>query len=67
MLLQGRGDGRLARGREAGEPDGKPALATELVALLASERRVPGDVACCGMLARFVVTKLRILGCWRGE
>lgn len=45
VLLEGCGDGGLARGREAGEPDGQALLAAELVALFARERRVPGDVA----------------------
>lgn len=45
VLLQGRGDGRLARSREAREPDGEAALAAELVALMAREGGVPGDVA----------------------
>lgn len=45
VLLEGRGHGGLARGRETGQPDGKTALATGLVALTARKRRVPGDVA----------------------
>lgn len=45
VLFQGRGDGGLARGREAREPDGEAALSAELVALVAREGRVPGDVA----------------------
>jgi hypothetical protein len=45
MLLESSGNGGLARGRETGQPDGKTALAAGLVALLARQGRVPGDVA----------------------
>ncbi len=45
MLLEGGGDGRLARGGQTGEPDGEATLLAELVALGALEGRVPGDVA----------------------
>ena len=45
VLLERSGDGRLARGRQASEPDGEAALLAECVALAAGERRVPGDVA----------------------
>lgn len=45
VLLEGRGHGRLARGREARQPDGQAALLAERVALLAREGGVPGDVA----------------------
>lgn len=45
MLLEGSGDGGLARGGQAGQPDGQAALLAELIALAAGERRVPGDVA----------------------
>lgn len=45
VLFKGGGDGGLARGGEAGEPDGHALLAAELIALLARERRVPCDVA----------------------
>lgn len=45
VLLESSGDGRLARSRETGQPDGETSLAAELVALTAGERRVPGDVA----------------------
>lgn len=45
VLLEGCGDGGLARGRETGQPQGEAALAVELVALGAREGRVPGDVA----------------------
>ena len=45
MLLQRRRHRRLARGGQAREPDGEPALAAQRVALVARERRVPGDVA----------------------
>lgn len=45
MLLEGRRDGRLARGGQASKPDGEPTLAAQLVALVPRERRVPGDVA----------------------
>ena len=44
MLLQGRGDRGLARGREAREPDCEPALSAQLVALVAGERGVPSDI-----------------------
>ena len=44
MLLQGRGDRGLARGRETSEPDCEPALSAQLVALVAGERGVPGDI-----------------------
>jgi hypothetical protein len=45
VLLQGRSDGGLARGREPREPDGEATLAAELVALVAREGGMPGDVA----------------------
>lgn len=45
MLLEGRGHGRLARGREAGKPQREALLLAQLVALAAREGRVPGDVA----------------------
>lgn len=45
VLLEGGSDGGLARGREAGEPEGQAALTAELIALLAQQRGVPGDVA----------------------
>lgn len=45
VLLESCRDGGLARGREAGEPDGETTLAAELVALLARQGRVPGDVS----------------------
>ena len=45
VLLEGRGDGRLARRGEARQPEGDAALAAELGALGAGEGRVPGDVA----------------------
>lgn len=45
VLLESGCDGGFPRGREAGEPDGEAALAAELVALMARERGVPGDVA----------------------
>ncbi len=38
-------DGRLARGREPGEPDGEASLSPQLVPLVPRERRVPGDVS----------------------
>ena len=44
MLLQGDSDGRLPRGGQARKPDCGTALLAELVALMARERRVPGDV-----------------------
>lgn len=45
VLFEGCGDGGLARGREARQPDGEATLAARLVALAAREGRVPGDVA----------------------
>lgn len=45
VLLEGGGDGRLARGAQAGEPDGHAALLAELIALAPREGRVPCDVA----------------------
>jgi hypothetical protein len=45
VLLERRRDGRLARRREPCEPDGQPALLAQGVALVARERRMPGDVA----------------------
>ena len=45
VLLKRSGDGRLARGGQASEPNGEAALLAECVALAAGERRVPGDVA----------------------
>ena len=51
MLLEGGGDGGLARGGQAGEPDGETLLLAGLVALLAREGGVPGDVAASGLSA----------------
>ena len=45
VLLERGCDGRLARRRQAGEPDGEARLLAECVALSAREGRVPGDVA----------------------
>lgn len=45
VLLERGRDGGLARGRQAGQPDGEAALAAELIALAARQGRVPGDVA----------------------
>jgi hypothetical protein len=45
VLLQGGGNGGLARGGEAGEPEGEALLLAELVALPVGEGGVPGDVA----------------------
>lgn len=45
MLLESSGNGGLARGRKTGQPDGETALAAGLIALLARQGRVPGDVA----------------------
>ena len=45
VLLESGSNGGLAGRGETGEPDGKAALAAELVALAAGEGRVPGDVA----------------------
>lgn len=45
VLLEGSRNGGLARGRETGEPDGEALLLAELVALLAREAGMPGDVA----------------------
>ena len=47
VLLESSGNGRLARGRETGEPDGGPLLLAELATLLAGKTGVPGDVAVC--------------------
>lgn len=48
VLLQRSRNGRLSGRRQAGEPDGGALLLAELVALLAGETRVPGDVAVGG-------------------
>ena len=62
MLLEGCCDGGLARGGEAGEPDGEAALLAQVVALAAREGRVPGDVAA----GRHVVLVVCTWGCvWR--
>ena len=45
VLLKSGGDGGLARGGETGQPDGETALTAGLIALLARQRRVPGNVA----------------------
>lgn len=45
VLLEGGGDGGLAGGGEAGEPEGEALLLAVLATLLASEAGVPGDVA----------------------
>lgn len=45
VLLESSGNGRLARGRETGEPDGSTLLLAELATLLAGKTSVPGDVA----------------------
>lgn len=45
VLLQGGGDGGLARGGEARQPDCEAALGAQLVALAAGEGGMPGDVA----------------------
>lgn len=45
VLLERRGHRRLARGREAGEPQREALLLAQVVALGAREGRVPGDVA----------------------
>ncbi|CCF32536.1 hypothetical protein CH063_04912 [Colletotrichum higginsianum] len=45
MLFKGGGNGRLARGRESGQPHSEAALAAKLVALMAREGGVPCDVA----------------------
>jgi hypothetical protein len=45
MLLESSGNGRLARGRQTGEPDGSTLLLAELATLLAGKTSVPGDVA----------------------
>jgi hypothetical protein len=60
VLFEGSSNSRLARGREASEPDGKALLATQLVALMARERRMPGNIAGC-VLVMLVVTGLRSL------
>ncbi|KAH9827097.1 V-type proton ATPase subunit C [Teratosphaeria destructans] len=51
VLLEGGRDGRLAGGRQAGEPDGGALLLAELTALLATETVVPGDVAVDGSVS----------------
>ena len=48
VLLQRRGHRRLARRRQAREPDGEALLLAEALALLAREGGVPGDVAVRG-------------------
>lgn len=53
VLLEGRRDGRFARRREAGEPDGATLLLAQLAALFAREARVPGDVALGNVLVGF--------------
>jgi hypothetical protein len=45
VLLERRGNGRLARRRQAREPDGEARLLAQRGALRARQRRVPGDVA----------------------
>lgn len=52
VLLEGNGNGGLARSREPGEPDSAALLLAEIAALGASEAGVPGDVAVD--LVRFV-------------
>lgn len=44
MLLQSGRHGRLARGREASQPNGEATLATQLITLMAGKRRVPCNV-----------------------
>lgn len=45
VLLEGGGNGRLSRRREARQPEGEAALAAQLVALAARQAGVPRDVA----------------------
>lgn len=45
MLLKRRGDGGLARGRQASEPNRVSLLLSELITLAAGQSSVPGDVA----------------------
>lgn len=58
VLLQRCRHRRLARRRQACEPDGEALLLAEALTLLARERRVPGDVAVAGR---------RIVSLWRGK
>lgn len=63
VLLKSGGDGRLARGRQTGEPEGEALLLAVLAALLASETGVPGDVAVkqTAMLAYVCYSRLRAI------
>lgn len=45
VLLEGNGNGRLARGGETSEPDGGTLLLAEVGTLLTGKTGVPGDVA----------------------
>lgn len=61
VLLKSGGDGRLARGRQTGEPESEALLLAVLAALLASETGVPGNVAVkqTAMLACLCYSRLR--------
>lgn len=66
VLLEGRGDGRLAGRGEARQPEGDAALAAELGALGAGEGRVPGNVAGRGGVicrVRLWYTSLLVIVC----
>jgi hypothetical protein len=66
VLLERGGDGGLARGGQAGQPDGEAALLAELIALAAGERRVPGDVAVQPSVVLASLQRL-VMGGWRGR
>ena len=49
-VLEGEGDGALARAAQAGEPDGRALLLEQLLAVLAADVAfVPGDVRCSNL------------------
>jgi hypothetical protein len=52
VLLKGNGNGGLSRGGQAGQPKSKTLLTVVLVALLAGETGVPGDVTAAIMSIR---------------
>lgn len=63
VLLEGNGNGGLARSREPGKPDGAALLLAKVAAFGASEACVPGDVAVgLGQICLSVCTF-----CWRGH
>lgn len=65
VLLKGSRDGGLARGGEAGEPEGEALLLAELAALLARETGVPGDVAEGPDVSKLVVYARLSSDVWR--